>query len=122
MITSHQTELPTDKEFENLCDWLIAQDSEQLASFTLDTFKHIFYAGVKMQEIKDAAPIIIEKIKRGLMEPQHLKLWEESLKPVFQKYGVSLDTMPNYFNGMVKLSKKYGAIFKAASLNGINGL
>lgn len=122
LITSHQTELPTDKEFENLCDWLIAQDSEQLASFTLDTFKHIFYAGVKMQEIKDAAPIIIEKIKRGLMEPQHLKLWEESLKPVFQKYGVSLDTMPNYFNGMVKLSKKYGAIFKAASLNGINGL
>ena len=42
ICNAHSDALPTQKEWENLCDWLVKQNSNQLASYVLDIFKHIY--------------------------------------------------------------------------------
>lgn len=42
ICNAHSRELPTQQEWDNLCNWLCSQSSDQLASYVLDIFKNIF--------------------------------------------------------------------------------
>lgn len=116
VCTSHNRELPTEEEFVSLAKWLVAQDSDQLASYVLDVFKNtfvgttlspsnvngFFIANLRMKKLKDAK------------KDNEVKLLQNLYKPVCDKWGITPDEIPNYYTGLQIISKKYGESFKNA--------
>lgn len=119
VCTSHNTSLPTEKEFESLAKWLVSCDSDQLASYVLDIFKSTFININGVQLSKDntdaffIANLRIKKLKEaGKMN--EAKLVENMYKPICNNWGITVDEIPNYFTGLQHISKKYGESFKSA--------
>lgn len=130
VCSSHANDLPTEKEFESLCDWLIAQDSDQLASYTLDVFKNVFM-GMLMTGGKtflvDTVFVLNDHIAKltnsGVPEDIHqIKLFQNTYKEFLNAWGLSINNIPNYKTGLKKLAGKYGASFKAAIVDGVEAL
>lgn len=119
VCTSHNKELPTEKEFVSLANWLASCDSDQLASYVLDIFKSTFIniKGVQLSTANTDAFFIaklrIEKLKAA-GKNNEAKLVENMYKQVCDNWGISIDEIPNYYPGLQIITKKYGESFKTA--------
>lgn len=128
ICTSHKESLPTATEFESLADWLVSTDSDQLASYVLDTFKAVFIDpeyDTRSQNIINGFFVIHKKIAKLEKEgntaekKQLLNVYKEYWK----KFGITdLKDFPDYSTGLKKIADKYGKIFKETIIDDREGL
>lgn len=133
VISSHSDELPTTEEFESLCTWLAKTGSDQLASYTLDLFKQVFIRNTGIEEeILNDIMVVTAKYKAGkITDPSKVKLYQASFKKFFDYWKLNVDminkpdsilNVPDYYKGIMIAGKTFGAIFKAAKINGKDAL
>jgi len=104
---SHADELPTQQEFENLVDWLIEQGSREFTLKVLDFFKSTFI-GMLDEPLRDIVFAIPIKSQYGKLNPeQRSKLQEIAISKFLDKWGIKFDEVPNYFEGLRRLSEKF---------------
>ena len=121
VCSAHAKELPTEQEFVNIANWLVAQNSDQLASYVLDVFKNVF-AGCLDEELRNGLFIIqVKRQKLGDGNSQ-LKLYESAYKPFTNAWGIKFEDIPNYYTGLKIISQKYQAAFKNAIVDGVEAL
>ena len=120
ICTAHNKSLPTTEEFTSMAKWLVAQDSDQLASYVLDVFKNTF---VKVGQAKSISSnnangffIAKERIKRmnAAGKKNEAKLIENIYKPILDFWGIDITEIPDYLPGQQIIAKKYGESFKSA--------
>lgn len=117
LICAHAKELPTQKEWENLADWLVAQNSDQLASYVLDIFQNVFLADIKSQDARTQFFMIQERIRRAKGDMSKVKTFEIGFQSTCAKWNIKFEDIPDYFNGLNKLVNKYGAAFSNAVID-----
>lgn len=123
ICSSHSDKLPTEKEFESLCEWLIAQKSDQLCSYTLDVFKNVFLTTNSIQDsMRDNIFFLKAKIEKIGRDNSQVVLYEDTFKEFFQKWGLTIDTLPDYAHALRKLAGTYKEAFKAAVVDGVEAL
>lgn len=116
VCSAHADKLPTEKEFENLSDWLVSMGSDQLASYVLDIFKTIFMGEIN-DTLRNGAFVIGAKVKQWGADNPKLSIYNSSYDKFFKYWGISLEKMPDYMIGLRKVSAKFGASFKAAQVD-----
>lgn len=116
VCSAHADKLPTEKEFENLSDWLVSMGSDQLASYVLDIFKTIFMGEID-DTLRNGAFVIGAKVKQWGADNPKLSIYNSSYDKFFKHWGISLKKMPDYMIGLRKVSAKFGASFKAAQVD-----
>lgn len=116
VCSAHADKLPTEKEFENLSDWLVSMGSDQLASYVLDIFKTIFMGEID-DTLRNGAFVIGAKVKQWGADNPKLSIYNSSYDKFFKYWGISLEKMPDYMIGLRKVSAKFGASFKAAQVD-----
>lgn len=116
VCSAHADKLPTEKEFENLSDWLVSMGSDQLASYVLDIFKTIFMGEID-DTLRNGAFVIGAKVKQWGADNPKLSIYNSSYDKFFKHWGISLEKMPDYMIGLRKVSAKFGASFKAAQVD-----
>lgn len=116
VCSAHADKLPTEKEFENLSDWLVSMGSDQLASYVLDIFKTIFMGEID-DTLRNGAFVIGAKVKQWGADNPKLSIYNSSYDKFFKHWGISLEKMPDYMIGLRKISAKFGASFKAAQVD-----
>ena len=116
VCSAHADKLPTEKEFENLSDWLVSMGSDQLASYVLDIFKTIFMGEID-DALRNGAFVIGAKVKQWGADNPKLSIYNSSYDKFFKHWGISLEKMPDYMIGLRKVSAKFGASFKAAQVD-----
>lgn len=126
LVTAHADKLPSEEEFNNLCDWLVSIGSDQMASYVLDILQNVF-AEMLEGETKQAIFVLRRKYdqlkKSGDKNAEtKIKLFDRKFEPFFQKYGYTGDTLPDWSTGLAKLSKKFGATFSAYKFDGKDAL
>lgn len=121
VCSAHAKELPTEEEFVNIANWLVAQNSDQLASYVLDVFKNVF-AGCLDEELRNGLFII--QVKRQKLGDGHdqLKLYEAAYRPFTNAWGIKFEDIPNYYTGLKIISQKYQTAFKNAIVDGVEAL
>lgn len=125
VITAHKDNLPTQKEFESLANWLVKANNEQLASYVLDVFKNVFAANVADEDtslgIKDLKQYVFLFKKMCDRRPD---IWNNihAFDAFMTGWGITRDTMPDYSTGLAIIAKKYGDAFKTATVDGKDGL
>lgn len=118
ICSAHADKLPTQKEFENLATWLVAQGSDQLTSYVLDVFKNIFI-GMVSDDLQDGAFVIATKFKQlNSTDPNKLDVYKSAYAPFFNKWGIKIEDMPDYFPGLKTISAKFREAFKSAIVDG----
>lgn len=119
VCSAHSDKLPTTEEFENLATWLVAQDSDQLASYTLDVFKNVFM-GMMSEQIQPAMFTVGKKIKASNAQDPKLEIYKSAGHQFFSKWGVKFEDMTkhDFMVGLQILSKKYRDAFKSAIVDG----
>ena len=118
ICTAHADKLPTTEEFENLANFLVKQNSDQLASYVLDVFKNVFM-GMVEDELRNHLFVMKKKIDKY---PDKLNAFKSTFTPFESKWGVGIEDMPDYSIGLKVISKKYQQAFKDATINGFEGL
>jgi hypothetical protein len=118
VCTAHSDKLPTAKEFENLCNWIVAQNSDQLASYVLDIFSNV-YLGKLHERLRNGFYLIHEKMRRvekgGGSVEREMASYVDQYQEFMNKWGVkSFKDLPDYYNGLVALIGKYGESFNSA--------
>lgn len=118
ICSAHADKLPTQKEFENLATWLVAQGSDQLTSYVLDVFKNVFI-GMVSDDLRDGAFVIATKFKQlNSTDPNKLDIYKSAYAPFFNKWGIKIEDMPDYFPGLKTISAKFREAFKSAIVDG----
>ena len=120
VCTAHADKLPTEEEFVNLANWLVAQNSDQLCSYTLDVFKNVFMSSVS-ETLRDVLFVLQIKLAKG-MDDNLLNGYKDTYAAFTNKWGIDLESMPNYATGLRIISKKYQQAFKSAIINGVETL
>jgi hypothetical protein len=122
VVSAHSQSYPDQKEFENLCTWMVAQNSDQLASYILDILQNVF-AGMLPEKTRPGMFIMAKKIKvLAAQDSVKADMYRDAYKPFTDKWGFTLDTMPDYSVGHQMLAKAYGAAFSQALVDGAEGL
>lgn len=121
VCSAHSKDLPTEEEFVNLANWLVAQNSDQLASYVLDVYKNVFM-GCLDEDLRNGCFIIKAKMQRLGGDNAQLKLYETAYKPFTQAWGIKFEDIPNYYTGLQIISKKYQTAFKNAIVDGVEAL
>jgi hypothetical protein len=116
IVCAKADSLPTQKEWENLADWLVAQKSDQLASYVLDIFQNIFLADVP-PTLRAQVFTIQERIRRANGDMSKLTSFVTTFKPFCSKWGINFEDIPDYVGGLSKLIKAYGASFESAVID-----
>lgn len=116
IICAHAKNIPTKEEWESLVDWLIAQNSDQLASYVLDVFQNVFLAEITIPEQRTQFFMIQEKIRRAKGDTSKMVLYKEKFAPVCKRYGITFETIPDWWDGLAKLIGKYGEAFSNAKI------
>ena len=116
IVCAKADSLPTQKEWENLADWLVAQKSDQLASYVLDIFQNVFLADVP-PTLRAQVFTIQERIRRANGDMSKLTSFVTTFKPFCSKWGIKFDDIPDYVGGLSKLIKAYGASFESAVID-----
>lgn len=123
ICSSHSDKLPSEKEFESLCEWLIGQKSDQLCSYTLDVFKNVFLTTNGIQDsMRDNIFFLKAKIEKIGRDNSQVVLYEDTFKEFFQKWGLTIDTLPDYSAALRKLGGTYKEAFKKAIVDGVEAL
>lgn len=117
LICAHSNSLPTQKEWENLADWLIAQNSDQLASYVLDIFQNVFLVDIKSQDARTQFFMIQERIRRANGDMSKVKTFEVGFRGTCDRWNINFEDIPDYFNGLNKLVGKFGAAFSSAVID-----
>jgi hypothetical protein len=113
-------ELPTKKEFDNLATWLVAQNSDQLASYVLDVFQNVFFSDLPASEdmnMRLQAFYMAERIRRVNGDLSKLSTFVNIFAPFCEKHGIKLEDFPDYKDGMLMIVKKYQASFESAVID-----
>lgn len=118
ICTAHADKLPTTEEFENLANFLVKQNSDQLASYVLDVFKNVFM-GMVEDGLRNHLFVMKKKIDKF---PDKLNAYKSTFTQFESKWGVGIEDMPDYSIGLKVISKKYQQAFKDATINGFEGL
>ena len=113
ICSAHASELPTKEEWENLCKFIVAQNSDQLASYVLDVYNNVFFANVPTA-LRTHMYTMQERIRRAKGNKAQLKQWENALKPFCSGWNISFEEIPDYIDGLKLLIKKYGESFNNA--------
>lgn len=121
VVTAHGQEFPTAEEFENLCTWLVAQGSDQLASYILDILQSV-YAGMLPENQRGGIFIMAEKMKTLAKDKIKADMYRAAYKPFTDKWGFTLDDMPNWRKGHLMLVKAFGQAFADALVDGAEAL
>ena len=121
VCSAHSDKLPSQKEWESLCDWMVAQKSDQLASAVLDVYKNVFCGDVK-ENLQNGIFIMQLVINNAKNDPSKINLYRDAYSKFTSRWGIKLEEIPDYSKGLDKLSKTYGATFKATTINGMEGL
>ena len=114
ICVSHAKELPTGEEFENVCKWLIKQDSDSLTSYFLDIFRNTFIpekANIKWVYNWNRVP---DKDKKTL--------GDFNIGPFLKQWNISEAEMPDYSKGMLAIVKHFKHAFAEATIDGKDGL
>lgn len=119
IVSAHAKELPTEKEVDNLAKWLISTGSDQLTSYVLDVFKEVFCGMLYSTDLKDGCFLLADYIKKA--DKQKRAMFESAYKPFLTKWGITLDTMPDWSKALMELSKKYKDSFNI-KINGKDAL
>ena len=122
IVTAHGKDYPTKEEFENLCEWLVAQKSDQLASYVLDILQNV-YAGMLSEGMRPGIFVIGNKIKNlERQDKSKAQLYRDAYKVFTDKWGFTLDTMPDWSEGHKMLVKAYGESFAKSLVDGAEAL
>jgi hypothetical protein len=113
ICTAHANSLPTQQEWENLCKWLVSQNSDQLASYVLNVFGNVFVANVP-KELVGQFYLAQARIKKFGADSPKLAAYKNALAPALNKWGIEFEDIPDYEAGIKTLIKKYGESFNAA--------
>lgn len=113
ICTAHADKLPSQKEWKNLCDWLVAQNSDQLASYVLNVFGNVFVANVP-KELVNQFYLAQSRIKKFGADNPKLAAYKNALAPALNKWGIEFEEIPDYSVGIQTLIKKYGESFNTA--------
>lgn len=117
IICAHSDKLPTQKEWENLADWLVSQNSDQLASYVLDIFQNVFISDIANADLRARLFTMQERIRRAKGDASQLQSFITVFKPFCDRWGIDFYEIPDYLNGLSKLIDKYGASFKSAVID-----
>ena len=117
VCSAHADELPTEEEMNNLAEWLNAQSSDQLASYVLDVIKNVFLPGISL-ESQDAFFSLAHKKESFKNDAARLEAYSSVYASIFQKWGITINTAPNWRPFLVSVAKKYGASFNSAVVDG----
>lgn len=112
--------LPSTKEFESLCGWLVDSNSDRLASYVLDIIKNVFFSSLA-DNMRDKAFLLNKTYK--LSNDEEKRNLDLIYKPILSAYGLkTCDDMPDYTPGLKLIRDKYKEIFKASTINGKEAL
>ena len=116
---AHSNELPSQQEWENLADWLVAQNSDQLASYVLDIFQNIFLVDLASEKARTQFFVTGRRIKNAKTaeELNELKTLKFAFENTCKRWDIKFEEIPDYYDGLVKLINKYGASFKSAVID-----
>lgn len=117
ICSAHADKLPTQKEFENLATWLVAQGSDQLTSYVLDVFKNVFM-GMIDDALRDGTFVIATQIKKLGVDNPKLEIYKSAYSNFFNKWGIKFEDMPDYMPGLKTISAKFREAFKSAIVDG----
>lgn len=113
---AHAESLPTKKEWENLAAWLVAQGSDQLASYVLDIFQNVFLADVP-EKLRPQLFLFQERLRRAKGNKSEVAQFINVFEPFCQKWKIAADDIPDYKDGLQTLIGKFGASFNAAVID-----
>ena len=114
VCSAHADKLPTKEEFENLAQWLVDQGSDQLTSYVLDVYKNVFMGSIDNNMVRDMVFVIASKIKQMGANDNKLEAYKIALDPFCKKWGIDFTEIPDYFDGLKKISAKFREAFKSA--------
>ena len=130
ILCSHGGSLPSEKEFDSLCQWIVKCNSNQLASYMIDMFQNVY--GSTLPESYRPSIFSFQVTRNDLIEQKDKTTqdtFEKLMNPVCSKYGVTIETFPDYFTdgkgkegGFVRLIDKYGETFEKLVVNGKSAL
>ena len=115
VVCAHSDKLPTQKEWENLVDWLVAQKSDQLASYVLDIYLNVFM-GMVGERSRNQIFTIQKRIQRS-GNSADLAVFRAAFDDFCKKWGIDFMDIPDYYDGLTRLIKAYGASFKSATID-----
>lgn len=126
ICSAHADSLPTQEEFENLANWLVSQNSDQLASYTLDVFKNVFIPELVNNESAANQFFLAKKKYNVILNDPKRKEFAENFKSIYtgvlSKWGYDITNMPDYSVGLKTIATKYAAAFKDAIVDGKEAL
>lgn len=128
VCSSHASKLPTAEEFESLAEWLVSQNSDQLASYVLDVYKNVFMGMLDSEDVRNLVFLMQKKLAKIEAEQSGdelkstLNLWRDVYAPFTNKWGIKLENVPDYSVGLKLISKKYQTAFKNAIVDGVEAL
>lgn len=119
---AHSDELPTKKEFDNLANWLVAQNSDQLASAVLDIFQNVFIGMIPGEQadgtnMRVQMFFMAERLRRAGGDLNKVKTFVNIFEPFCNKWGVKFEDIPDYKDGMQVIIKKYQSAFASAIID-----
>lgn len=123
VVNAHADSLPTEKEFVNLCTWLVAQQSSQLASYVLDIIKNVYASCYNDVGKRDGIFVIrakIEYLKKTA--PAQAAVYAKAYEEFFNIWGYTAETAPDWKPGHAMLAKAYNEIFANAKVDGVEAL
>lgn len=122
IVCAHSSSLPTQKEWENLCDWLVAQKSDQLASYVLDIFQNIFIGDTLPEPSRVHFFYVQEKLRRVNGDLSKIASVVDVFEPLCAKWKIKFNDIPDYYAGLGRLVKAYGASFNSAVIDNHEGV
>ena len=115
IVCAHSKTLPTKKEWDNLVNWLIAQKSDQLASYVLDLFTSVYLGSHDLHEkLYGQAFYMQVRIKQAKGDMSKLSTFVTTFANWCNYWGIKLEDIPDWSEGLNKLVDKYGASFESA--------
>ena len=115
IICAHSKELPTKKEWDNLVNWLIDQKSDQLASYVLDLFTSVFLGNKGLHErLYGQAFYMQVRIKQAKGDMSKLGSFVSTFSTWCSNWGIRLEDIPDWADGLNRLVDVYGASFESA--------
>ncbi len=125
ICTAHNSELPSTDEFVNLANWLVEQNSDQLASYVLDVFKNVFLGEIS-ENSRDYFFVLHPKMRKWATDPKgdnYYTNYTNAFSGVLKKWNLTkLEDCPDYSVGLKVIAKKYGEIFKSSIVDGREAL
>lgn len=113
ICSSHADRLPSEEEFNSLAEWVVSTGSDQMCSYVMDVFKHIFFGSIESETLRENA-LYLGYMRNKATDPNILKSYRNGYASVFNKYKIDLEDFPNYFPGVMKMGSKFKESFKSA--------